>query len=846
MIAAALAGLGVPAAAAAVWRDTLARHPVAAAGLALAYGALLGVVALARKAAARPADRRLEQLGEAVDRALGRRLSRYGRRYREHVATSMRRIDTKGLATVGPHTPELDEVFVDVGLAPRAPHQVPGGVLADVPEDVTHRYALCDLLDHERPAALAVIGAPGSGKTTLLRHVARQAARARRRRRPVPILLVLRDHAEQIAANQPATLPQVLRASLGDLPAREPDGWWEHQLGRGACLVLMDGLDEVARSEDRRAVADWIERQITLYPGNDYVVTSRPHGYQATVIAQASVLQVRPFTDEQVRRFLHGWYLAAERHAASEPGPDVERHAQAEAADMLARLAATPGIHDLTVNPLLLTMIANVHRHRGALPGSRADLYGEVCQVMLWRSQEAKKLAADLPGWASKERLLAQLAYTMMRQRVGDLPREQALDAVRRGLRRVSKAATAEGFLADVSNNGLLVERERDLYAFAHHTFGEYLAARHIKDNGLAQVLADAVDDMWWRETTLFYAAGGDADPIVWACLDSGTVTALALAFDCADGGELAPELRDQLEKTLAEAFDAAADPDRRRLVAGVLATRHLRSLVTTAAGARVCPQPVTADIYWLFLQDTQTATPGAPTPLAPDPCQVATGLWGKDALAFAAWVNTITANAGDPIYRLPTHAELLELADKAALASPLSTDLPPGGAWTSPETEQTMPGLWTPAGGRDPRIVTGTEILAAAANDAASSAVLLQLALGRVSDSAIRLARDLDLARDLARDLDLALARALARDLALARALARDLVLARDLARDLDLDLAIALAGARALARALPVPLPVTSPVTSPLPSPVPVPALSTSAVQLWGVGWPMPCRRY
>jgi hypothetical protein len=51
---------------------------------------------------------------------------------------SMRRIDTKGLATVGPYTPELDEVFVDVGLVPRAPHQVPGGVLADVPDDVTH------------------------------------------------------------------------------------------------------------------------------------------------------------------------------------------------------------------------------------------------------------------------------------------------------------------------------------------------------------------------------------------------------------------------------------------------------------------------------------------------------------------------------------------------------------------------------------------------------------------------------------------------------------------------------------------------------------------------------------
>jgi hypothetical protein len=37
-------------------------------------------------------------------------------------------------------------------------------------------------------------------------------------------------------------------------------------------------------------------------------------------------------------------------------------------------------------------MIATVHRYRGALPGSRVDLYGEICQVMLWRRQEAKNL----------------------------------------------------------------------------------------------------------------------------------------------------------------------------------------------------------------------------------------------------------------------------------------------------------------------------------------------------------------------------------------------------------------------------------------------------------------------
>ena len=114
-------------------------------------------------------------------------------------------------------------------------------------------------------------------------------------------------------------------------------------------------------------------------------------------------------------------------------------------------------------------------------------------------------------------------------------------------LRRLGRRVTAADFLADVGSNGLLVERESGQYCFAHHTFQEYLAAAHIRDKGLADDLAKAVGDPWWRETTLLYTAQADADPIVAACLDSGTIPALALAFDCADqDSDLDADLRRQ------------------------------------------------------------------------------------------------------------------------------------------------------------------------------------------------------------------------------------------------------------------------------------------------------------
>ena len=63
----------------------------------------------------------------------------------------------------------------------------------------------------------------------------------------------------------------------------------------------------------------------------------------------------------------------------------------------------------------------------------------------------------------------------------------------------------------------MLIERETGQYAFAHKTFQEYLAAEHIRDNGLVGDLADAVSDDWWAETTLLFAATSNADPIIQA-----------------------------------------------------------------------------------------------------------------------------------------------------------------------------------------------------------------------------------------------------------------------------------------------------------------------------------------
>jgi hypothetical protein len=103
------------------------------------------------------------------------------------------------------------------------------------------------------------------------------------------------------------------------------------------------------------------------------VVTSRFAGYTPDVHLGANFLEmhIRPLSEEQVAGFVHNWYRIVERGLAKDP-EQAEGIAKEKAEQLINRLREpdfrTRRVFELTRNPLLLTNICLVHRHRGKLP----------------------------------------------------------------------------------------------------------------------------------------------------------------------------------------------------------------------------------------------------------------------------------------------------------------------------------------------------------------------------------------------------------------------------------------------------------------------------------------------
>ncbi len=392
-----------------------------------------------------------------------------------------------------------------------------------------------------------ITGDPGSGKTTFINHLTFCLARERLNPKedwlarlpewPVqeatllPVPVALREVAAWFQAIQPhqrktGLLQEYLAFWLDEIGLGEFYELLCSHLSKGTALLLLDGLDEVPLQEDVLSrIKEMIGDLPAAYPHCRIFVTCRVLSYRDPRWQLAAdawpVVELAPLNEEQIDRFIRAWYeqLATMRvvsHGVTQSG-------------RLSQAVRRPDLWRLAANPLLLTVMALVHTHKGELPDARAALYEDVVDLLLWRWEAIKLENRDgrETSWrqllqeaelndVDLKRVLWELAFEAHSQQRrlddGDSSKPTAdigQAALLRALRQLHPEQSldwADRLIQIMKlRAGLLVEGIPEVYSFPHRTFQEFLAGCYLGNlaDFTEQALVLAAEGAYWREAIL-------------------------------------------------------------------------------------------------------------------------------------------------------------------------------------------------------------------------------------------------------------------------------------------------------------------------------------------------------
>ncbi|MET9639208.1 NACHT domain-containing protein [Streptomyces virginiae] len=431
----------------------------------------------------------------------------------------------------------LDAAYVSLEVSRSLPEPDARAASAAAPGPGASPYDLSTDEALTRHRRILLRGEAGSGKTTLIQWLAVCATRADDGH--IPFVLPLRTltrHGERLP--DPSTF---LAATGSPLAGEAPEGWEGRVLRDGRALLLIDGVDEMPAAERDRA-RDWLADLITAYPGNRWLVTSRPSAVRPDWLAGEDFTEVTlaPMSRANVRAFIERWHTAARA-----PGGYADL--------LLDSVYTKPDLARLATNPLLCGLICALHRERrGFLPTGRKELYAAALSMLLHRRDRERGLR--LPDLAEEPQLqlLQRLAYWLIRNGRTEMDRARAEGLISGALPAVPVARVLgeapQVYRHFLERTGLLRAPTEDTVEFVHRTFQDFLGARAALDEGGVGELAAHADDDQWEDVIRMAVAQGrprERTEIIRALLDRGTNRSVLLAYASLQyAAELDPALR--------------------------------------------------------------------------------------------------------------------------------------------------------------------------------------------------------------------------------------------------------------------------------------------------------------
>ncbi len=359
---------------------------------------------------------------------------------------------------------------------------------------------------------LMVLGQPGAGKSTFLRRIGLEALKREDsgyQHNCIPVFLELKRFNTGNVDIEQAIAREFTTCNFPD-PARSTTRLLED----GKLLLLLDGLDEVPTQQMDQAITQ-IQDFCDRYSQNRFIASCRTAAYRSYFRQFRDVIMA-DFGEEQIQQFMTNWFRSKD---------DRELETAQKCWNLLQQpeYAAT---RELAQTPLLLTFLCLVFDDAQTFPQQRAILYKDALDVLLKRWAAEKRIQRD-PIYQDltlplEEMMLAEIAYTgFAADRLFFAKRDvvEQICAVLVSNLNAPQHLDGDAVLDAIQiQQGILVERARNVLSFSHLTLQEYLPAQHIADHNLIEPLVTShLCDQRWREVFLLVAGlmRGGADELL-------------------------------------------------------------------------------------------------------------------------------------------------------------------------------------------------------------------------------------------------------------------------------------------------------------------------------------------
>ncbi|TRU20355.1 MAG: NACHT domain-containing protein [Microcystis aeruginosa Ma_MB_S_20031200_S102] len=361
---------------------------------------------------------------------------------------------------------------------------------------------------------LMVLGDPGMGKSTFLRKVGLEALKGNKdsyQHSLTPVLLELKNFKEN-EINIQALIEEEFK--ICGFPNVEKN--ISNKLEKGELLILLDGLDEVPTANVNNVIEkikDFVDRHYK----NRFILSCRTAA--RTHLQRFTDIEIVEFDDQQIQSFIEHWF-SSELDRKNETAKNCWELLQKEEYKSAKELAHTP---------LLLTFLCLVYDENQSFPTNRSRLYQDALRILLekWSAEKRlpnRGLVYENLSIEQEEILLSEIAYQNFVADKLFLEKREVVKQIKDHLKQNLNAPQhldGEKVLKTIEiEQGILVERARDVYSFSHLTLQEYLTAQYIYDNELIEeAVKNYVTETRWQEVFLLVAGlmRGKADKLLLA-----------------------------------------------------------------------------------------------------------------------------------------------------------------------------------------------------------------------------------------------------------------------------------------------------------------------------------------